>query len=133
MHRHAVIWFVLADRPGGSRESASPLRHTIWLAAMALAAFAIQAAGAQTVGSQVRGQERADRLCGDCHVVTPGREGSRSLGPNLVEYVRDPAITEMALRSYLQTSHPVMPNVMLDRNDTDDIVAYLLAQKGPQR
>ncbi|UEM07870.1 cytochrome c (plasmid) [Skermanella rosea] len=101
--------------------------------ATVLAAFTIQAAGAQTVGSQVRGRERADQLCGDCHVVAPGREGSRSLGPNLVEYVRDPAITEMALRSYLQTSHPVMPNVMLDRNDTDDIVAYLLAQKEPRK
>ena len=106
MHRHAVIWFVLADRPGGSRESASPLRHTIWLAAMALAAFAIQAAGAQTVGSQVRGQERADRLCGDCHVVTPGREGSRSLGPNLVDYVRDPAVMRTAAHRGQGVRHP---------------------------
>lgn len=108
-------------------------RLTSLATAAALAAFAVQAAGAQTVGSQVRGQERAEQLCGDCHVVTPGREGSRSLGPNLVDYVRDPAVTEMALRSYLQTSHPVMPNVMLDRDDTDDIVAYLLARKAPQR
>ncbi|UEM25303.1 hypothetical protein JL100_035170 (plasmid) [Skermanella mucosa] len=102
--------------------------------AAALVTLAAQAtADAQSVGSPVRGREQADRLCGDCHVVAPGQDGSRSLGPNLAEYVRDPAITEMALRSYLQTSHPVMPNIMLTAEETDDIVAYLLDRKAPRQ
>lgn len=53
-----------------------------------------------------------------------------SPAPDPTERVRDPAITELALRSYLRTSHPVMPNIRLTEEQTDDIVAYLLSLKG---
>jgi hypothetical protein len=39
----------------------------------------------------------------------------------------------LALRSYLQTSHPVMPNIMVNRQQADDIIAYLLTFKGSAR
>ncbi|KJB97576.1 cytochrome C [Skermanella aerolata KACC 11604] len=47
-----------------------------------------------------------------------------------MERVREPEITELALRSYLQTTHPVMPNIMLTREQADDVIAYLLTFKG---
>lgn len=77
-------------------------------------------------GDPAFGRQLAQELCGDCHVVSPDRAGSGyEPGPNLVERMREPGITEMALRSYLQTSHPIMPNIRLTRDQTDDIVAYL--------
>ena len=63
---------------------------------------------------------------------TSSLSGKR-LGPNLVERVRDPEITELALRSYLQTTHPVMPNIMLNQEQADDIIAYLLTFKESAR
>jgi hypothetical protein len=38
-------------------------------------------------------------------------------------------MTDRALRVWLQTSHPTMPNYVLSRDDTDDIVAYILSLK----
>jgi mono/diheme cytochrome c family protein len=81
-------------------------------------------------GNPAFGRQVAADFCSDCHVVLPDQEQSRrQSAPNLVNRVRDPGVTEMALRSYLQTSHPQMPNVMLNREQTDDLVAYLLSLK----
>ncbi|HEY0837052.1 MAG TPA: c-type cytochrome [Azospirillum sp.] len=80
------------------------------------------------------GKTLAREMCGDCHVVAPGQSrGGDPLAPDLVERVQDTGVTELALRAYLQTSHPVMPNVRLTPDQTDDIVAYLLSLKDTKR
>jgi len=85
-------------------------------------------------GNPGYGRGLASELCGDCHIVSPDQKlGGGRVGPNLVERARDPEITELALRSYLQTTHPVMPNIMLTQQQTDDIIAYLLTFKGNAR
>ena len=81
-------------------------------------------------GSPSYGRDLAGDLCGDCHIVSPGQQYSGQIGPNLIERVRDPEITELALRSYLRTTHPVMPNIMLTQEQADDVIAYLLTFKG---
>jgi mono/diheme cytochrome c family protein len=87
-----------------------------------------------SVGNPGFGKGLANPLCGDCHIVSPDQQFSGGrLGPNLVERARDPGITELALRSYMQTTHPVMPNIMLSQQQTDDIIAYLLTFKGSAR
>jgi mono/diheme cytochrome c family protein len=87
-----------------------------------------------SVGNPGFGRGLANDLCGDCHIVSPDQQFSgERLGPNLVERARDPEITELALRSYLQTTHPLMPNIMLTQQQTDDIIAYLLTFKGSGR
>ena len=53
------------------------------------------------LGNPGFGRGLANELCGDCHIVSPDQQFSGGrLGPNLVERVRDPEITELALRSY---------------------------------
>jgi mono/diheme cytochrome c family protein len=84
-------------------------------------------------GNPGYGRGLANDLCGDCHVVSPDQATGKRPAPNLMERVRDPEITELALRSYLQTSHPVMPNIMVNRQQADDIIAYLLTFKGSAR
>jgi mono/diheme cytochrome c family protein len=81
-------------------------------------------------GSPAYGRESAVDLCGDCHLVSPDQspDGMRP-GPNLMQRVRAPEITELALRSYLRSSHPVMPNIMLTQEQADDIIAYLMTFK----
>lgn len=89
--------------------------------------------------SAVDGRSLALALCGDCHIVAPGQptgpgglSSSDLAGPDLAKRMQDPAMTELALRSYLRTSHPLMPNIRLTRAETDDIVAYLLTLKEDQ-
>ena len=81
-------------------------------------------------GNPGYGRGLAGDLCGDCHIVSPDQHYDGQIGPNLIERVREPEITELALRSYLQTTHPVMPNIMLTREQADDVIAYLLTFKG---
>ena len=41
-------------------------------------------------------------------------------------------MTEYALRAFLKTPHPTMPNIMMKADDMDDIVSYILSLK-PRR
>ena len=83
------------------------------------------------LGNPGYGRGVAIDLCGDCHLVSPDQspDGMRP-GPDLMERVRQPEITELALRTYLRTTHPVMPNIMLTQEQADDIIAYLMTFKG---
>lgn len=38
-------------------------------------------------------------------------------------------MTDRALRVWLQTSHPTMPNFVLTRDERNDIAAYILSLK----
>ncbi len=127
-------------------------RAPVLLLATLLAAGLPLALGAAAAGprapdgsaSAVDGRSLALALCGDCHIVAPGQPagpdglsgpnlaGPDLAGPDLFERMQDPAMTELALRSYLRTSHPLMPNIRLTRGETDDIVAYLLTLKENQ-
>jgi mono/diheme cytochrome c family protein len=100
----------------------------------ALAGTAPALAATDGPGRPGYGKTLAREMCGDCHIVAPDQtRGGDPLAPDLVERVQDTGITELALRAYLQTSHPVMPNVRLTPEQTDDIVAYLLSLKGAKR
>jgi mono/diheme cytochrome c family protein len=107
--------------------------RTLLMAAMLVMAVpgASTLAATDGPGSPVYGRGLAIDLCGDCHIVSPDQspDGMRP-GPDLTERVRAPEITELALRSYLRTTHPVMPNIMLKQEQADDIIAYLMTFKG---
>jgi mono/diheme cytochrome c family protein len=110
------------------------LGKALLVAGMLMVAITASAlAATDSPGNPGYGRGLANDLCGDCHVVSPDQDSGKRPGPNLVERARDPEITEMALRSYLQTSHPVMPNIMVNRQQADDIIAYLLTFKGNAR
>lgn len=86
-------------------------------------------------GSVGFGRRLTEEVCGECHRVTAGKPArpppmeEDATAPDLTERMTDPAMTELALRSYLRTSHPLMPNIRLTPDETDDIVAYLMTLK----
>lgn len=101
------------------------------LPAGVLVAGAAALAATDGPGHPAFGRRLADDLCSECHVLSPDQDHpGRWPAPDLTVRMRDPAITETALRSYLQTSHTRMPNIMLNQEQTDDIIAYLLSLKG---
>ena len=98
--------------------------------ALAFAAFASQAA-AQPFGNAARGSGLARSNCAACHAVGRGPDASPDpMAPRFSAVADTPGMTDRALRVWLQTSHPTMPNYILNRDDTDDIVAYILSLKG---
>ena len=106
---------------------------TLFMAGLLVATAAAMAA-TDGPGDPAYGRRLAFDLCAECHMVLPDQEHPGLWpAPDLMVRVHDPAITELALRSYLQTSHPLMPNIMLSQEQTDDIIAYLLTFKGGTR
>lgn len=93
-----------------------------------LAAFS-NSSHAQGLPGNVRdGQAFSLEVCSECHVVSPGQNTpATDAVPTFAAVAADPAITELSLRVFLQTPHAEMPNFILSRTQTDNIVSYILS------
>jgi mono/diheme cytochrome c family protein len=88
------------------------------------------AARAQQAGDAARGGRLAATWCANCHVVSRGQAAAPpaagDAAPTFPAVAAMPSTTAMSLRAFLQTPHRRMPDLMLSREDTDDLVAYIL-------
>jgi len=93
----------------------------------------IQSAGAahaQEMGDAKKGATLAETVCAACHGV--GNRETRSpnaKAPTFTSVAATRGMTEMALRVWLQSPHPTMPNLMLGEDEKDDVIAYILSLK----
>ena len=85
------------------------------------------------------GQNLAKDVCSSCHAVLAG-EGNDPHPPPLPfekrgfpvafeDIANTPGITETALFAWMTTSHPTMPNIMLEKKALSDVVSYILSLK----
>ena len=93
---------------------------------MAVLAIATSRARGQ-VGDVSAGHAFARQACVACHVVEAREARPRviAIGPAFTAIANTPGMTATALRVYLTTSHPKMPNVILTPADMDDVIAYI--------
>ncbi len=85
----------------------------------------------ELAGDASRGEALAEKWCADCHEVAPGSRGPTwSEVPTFQAVADDPAVTETALRAFLQTPHQNMPDLRPTAEQSDDLVAYILGLKG---
>jgi len=83
---------------------------------------------AQQPGNAARGAKLAASVCAQCHAVRGDQSRSPNpMAPGFANVAGWPGMTERALRVWLQSSHPTMPNFILKRSDRDDLVAYILS------
>jgi cytochrome c len=87
------------------------------------------AAGAQEVGRPESGRALTQRICADCHAVVPGQRSPRAGAPTFEAIAAVPGMTTAALTVALRTSHRTMPNIVLEAQELDDVVAYILSLK----
>lgn len=81
-------------------------------------------------GDAGRGAAYAQRVCADCHAVLSGAEMSPNPdAPSFQKVAETAGMTHRALVVWLQSSHPTMPNIMLEADDRNDVVAYILSLK----
>ena len=75
------------------------------------------------------GHEFAQHACKACHVVDPIAASPRlvEIGPPFREIANTSGMTTTALRAFLTSSHPKMPNLILSPQDMDDVIAYILS------
>ena len=102
----------------------------IWLLAAAMVIAGSGTAGARDYGDRVRGLAFAKETCAECHAVraedllSPVAEAT-----SFEEVANTPGMTRIALTAFLQTPHPTMPNLVIEPQDMDDVIAYILTLK----
>lgn len=78
-------------------------------------------------GDPIAGETLAREICANCHLVDKGQHGTSLDGaPAFQDLADDRAVTSLALRVFLRSPHEAMPDLILSRAETDDIVAYIL-------
>lgn len=89
-------------------------------------ALASSAAFAVELGNPEKGLRYASAMCTGCHAVRAGESQSPiKEAPAFALVANTPGITATALVVWLQSSHPTMPNLILQRDDMYDVVAYI--------
>lgn len=99
----------------------------ISIATLVLIALASHA-GAQEPGNSKKGKALAVSVCAQCHAVRNGqRRSPNPMAPSFSSVARTPGMTDRALRVWLQSSHPTMPNFILTRDERNNVIAYILS------
>lgn len=109
------------------------MKMGLWWWILGVAAIS-QAAQAQDLqGDPVAGREFAEVHCSGCHEVVPGQPPrGQTKAPSFAAVADDPAVTEIALRAFLQSSHANMPDIRLTHDQATDVIAYLISLRGEQ-
>lgn len=85
---------------------------------------------AEEAGDAGRGASYAQKICAECHAVLSGESYSPDpQAPPFQVVAETTGMTHRALAVWLQSSHPNMPNIMLEAGDRDDVIAYIMSLK----
>jgi cytochrome c len=102
--------------------------------ALLVSLLALGPGQAQQIDRPKRGLILAKQICAQCHSVEKGSPRSpKPPAPRFESIANIPGMTARAIIVALHTSHPTMPNMMLERDEIDDIVAYILSLKRTNR
>ena len=82
----------------------------------------------QDIGDARKGLSYAQRVCATCHNVLRTEAASpNSRAPTFKRIANTPGMSVTALTVWSRTTHPTMPNLVIDANDMDDLIAYILS------
>lgn len=101
------------------------------LSALALGSLTSEADG---IGNPARGLEYAQANCAGCHAILKDEtESPNPDSPAFATVAATPGITRTALSVFLQSPHPTMPNLIVEGEDADNLIAYILSLKDPAK
>ena len=115
---------ITMDRP--RRMGHAPSTSAVALAVvMAAAAFSAEA----QQGDTAVGHAFAREACRACHEVEAKEPSPRmiKIGPAFRDIANAPGMTATALRVFLTSSHPKMPNFILTPEEIADVTAYIVS------
>jgi mono/diheme cytochrome c family protein len=104
------------------------MRPTILFAAATLTLS--QTVAAQDLpGNPQTGRRLAEDWCRECHAIDDRSAGAHPNAPGFASVAARPGTTALSLNVFLRSSHKTMPNLMMERREADDLVAYILSLK----
>jgi mono/diheme cytochrome c family protein len=83
-------------------------------------------AEAQT-GDPQAGAAYAKKVCAQCHATERSEASPEPTAPPFQDVANTPGMTGTALRVWLSTSHPTMPNIIVEPQDMANVIAYILS------
>jgi mono/diheme cytochrome c family protein len=95
----------------------------------ALIAYPVSSTLAQQTGDPDAGAAYAEQVCAKCHAIDLTSPSPEPTAPPFRDIAKTPGRSEMALLVWLTTSHPTMPNIVLEKQDLDNVVAFILTFK----
>jgi mono/diheme cytochrome c family protein len=100
-------------------------RAVVLAAAIAATAFSAKAQD----GDVAAGHAFARETCRACHMVDREARAPRriDIGPAFRDIANPPGMTATAIRVFLTSSHPKMPNLILTPEEIADVTAYILS------
>ena len=82
----------------------------------------------ELLGDPMAGRRLAENVCSACHAIGPGEASTTDVGaPASADLASEPQVTALSLRVFLQTHHERMPDLRLDPEETDNVIAYILS------
>jgi mono/diheme cytochrome c family protein len=85
---------------------------------------------AQETNQAGKGLALAQKVCAECHAIDKRQVRSPNpAAPRFEAVANSPGMSAIAVAVALQTSHPTMPNLMLDSDELRNIAAYILSLK----
>jgi mono/diheme cytochrome c family protein len=96
----------------------------------AIVALGVSGAAAQDhPGDPQAGYEYAARVCSTCHGIS-AEPSPMPQAPRFREVADQSGMTGTALRVWMETSHPTMPNIIVEKQDMLNVIAYILDLRG---
>jgi mono/diheme cytochrome c family protein len=105
------------------------MKHLLLTALGASIALAAAGASADELGDAQAGFDYAKQVCSKCHGIS-AEDSPLPQAPRFRKVADQPGITATALTVWLQTSHPTMPNIIVEPQDMRNVIAYILSLKG---
>jgi mono/diheme cytochrome c family protein len=79
------------------------------------------------------GRNVAENICDACHQVHAAYPPNPKFpAPSFLDISRMPSTTELSIKVFLRTSHPVMPNIILSDEEVDSVAAYIVSLSRPK-
>jgi mono/diheme cytochrome c family protein len=83
----------------------------------------VQITDAMDIGDARKGLNYAREVCAACHNVQPSDAASpNSKAPPFKRITNAPGMSVTALTVWSRTTHPTMPNLIIEPNDMDDLI-----------
>jgi mono/diheme cytochrome c family protein len=114
-----------------TRANGGRLIATAMLFVVALVLIAPRAASAATVADDpvASGRRIAEAWCKQCHAIDANALRTGTTAPDFTAVANQPSTTALSLKVFLRSDHAKMPNFIIEPNDTDDVIQYILSLK----
>lgn len=101
----------------------------VTLLLLAVALVPVQAM-AQEQGLPEKGRVYAEKVCAECHLVTPELGLSPRPGvKSFKEIANTPGMSAMAIGVWMQSEHDEMPHIVPEPDELNNLVAYIVSLK----